>query len=246
MLIGARNAMTIPMSSGPSSAYWGLCFTAEEANSTVAMYSSRSGAPSVSLVYSTDGTNWNDFVVGTTTVVLPNVGDKVWFKANTTNEKMGSGLLNYNKFTMKGKIAASGSIMSLLDGENETFAISASFCFINLFNGCASLTSAPELPATTLVRYCYRTMFRDCASLTSAPALPATTLVDSCYYGMFQDCASLSSINVNFSTFSNATTNWVSNVAANGTFTCPTALGTNDTIARGANNCPNGWTVVNK
>ena len=118
MLLGARQLFSLKPSS-----YWGLCFTAEEANSTVAMQAVGS-APTVSLVYSTDGTSWQDFVVGTTTAALPNVGDKVWFKAKTTNTKMGSSSANYNMFVMKGKVAASGSIMSLLDGENETLAIS--------------------------------------------------------------------------------------------------------------------------
>ena len=38
---------------------------------------------------------------------------------------------------------------------------------------------------------CYRNLFQNCASLTTAPALPATTLADSCYYQMFWDCDSL-------------------------------------------------------
>ena len=40
------------------------------------------------------------------------------------------------------------------------------------------------------------------------------------------------------------TTNWVDGVASNGTFICPTALGTNETITRGVNNCPTGWNVI--
>ena len=34
-------------------------------------------------------------------------------------------------------------------------------------------------------------------------------------------------------------------VAASDTFRCPTALGTNETIQRGTNACPSGWTVIN-
>lgn len=34
-----------------------------------------------------------------------------------------------------------------------------------MFDGCSSLTTAPELPATTLANGCYRYMFRDCALL---------------------------------------------------------------------------------
>ena len=34
-----------------------------------------------------------------------------------------------------------------------------------MFRNCASLTQAPELPATTLKRFCYANMFDSCASL---------------------------------------------------------------------------------
>lgn len=66
----------------------GVIFTAEEANSTVAMTANGS-APEVSLEYSTDGTTWQDFMVGTTTVTLPNVGDWMALRAKTTNERIG-------------------------------------------------------------------------------------------------------------------------------------------------------------
>ena len=38
---------------------------------------------------------------------------------------------------------------------------------------------------------------------------------------------------------------WVYGIASGGTFKCPTALGTNETITRDVSNCPAGWTVVN-
>jgi len=64
-------------------------------------------------------------------------------------------------------------------------------CYYSMFQDCTSLITAPALPATRLVRYCYSYMFYGCTSLTTAPALPATTLADNCYYSMFQDCTSL-------------------------------------------------------
>ena len=60
-----------------------------------------------------------------------------------------------------------------------------------MFSGCTSLTSAPELKATTLANNCYQYMFSGCTSLTSAPELKATTLVGSCYESMFSGCTSL-------------------------------------------------------
>ena len=85
---------------------WGksepLCFTAEQANSTVAMQANGS-APTVSLEYSTDGNTWSPFVVGTTTVTLANIGDKMYIRATDAgNTGMGSSTSDYNQFVMTG------------------------------------------------------------------------------------------------------------------------------------------------
>ncbi len=64
-------------------------------------------------------------------------------------------------------------------------------CYSRMFEGCAALTSAPDLPATTLAEYCYSGMFSSCEALTTAPALPATTLAQSCYSSMFSSCEAL-------------------------------------------------------
>jgi len=69
----------------------------------------------------------------------------------------------------------------------------AQYCYMNMFRGCTSLTSAPTLPATTLASNCYEAMFYDCTSLTSAPTLPVTTLAQSCYSSMFSGCTALTS-----------------------------------------------------
>ena len=60
-----------------------------------------------------------------------------------------------------------------------------------MFRGCSSLTTAPELPATTLAFYCDEYMFYSCSSLTTAPELPAATLAPNCYVHMFNGCTSL-------------------------------------------------------
>jgi hypothetical protein len=41
-------------------------------------------------------------------------------------------------------------------------------------------------------------MFYKCSSLTTAPELPATTLAGSCYVYMFYGCRSLSSIKIGY------------------------------------------------
>lgn len=62
----------------------------------------------------------------------------------------------------------------------------------NMFYGCSSMTSAPDLPATTISNYCYRNMFEGCSSLVDAPKiLPATAVTNYCYSNMFNGCSSL-------------------------------------------------------
>ena len=69
----------------------------------------------------------------------------------------------------------------------------ASDCYRYMFASCPSLTTVPSdlLPATTLASNCYRLMFQNCTSLTTAPELLATTLTESCYHLMFNGCTSL-------------------------------------------------------
>lgn len=67
----------------------------------------------------------------------------------------------------------------------------ADYCYNQMFKGCRSIVTAPELPATTLADSCYYDMFTGCGSLVQAPKLPATTLAPSCYSYMFYSCYSL-------------------------------------------------------
>ena len=89
------------------------------------------------------------------------------------------------------EVACTGDIRTLLDWEKYKTVDTKDACFIYLFDGCKVLTSAPDLPGTTLAEDCYYFMFRDCTSLKVAPALPATQLANDCYCGMFYGCTSL-------------------------------------------------------
>lgn len=228
-------------------AYWGLCFTAEQTGSVVAM-TTLGSAPAVTLETSRDGEIWEPFYVGETSITL-NRGERIYFKAGEGgNTAFGTSTNDYNRFSLTtGKISASGDIMSLLNGEATSDTIPANFCYSGLFQNCTALVSAPELPATTLKSFCYSGMFIGCTSLVSAPELPATTLVLPCYAFMFNGCTKLNKIEVAFSGWGGvmSTGNWVSGVPSTGTFYCPTALGTNETITRGISACPEGWTVIN-
>ena len=89
------------------------------------------------------------------------------------------------------QVACSGDIRTLMDYENHATVSTANARFCSLFESCKSLTTSPELPATTLAESCYEYMFYKCTSLTVAPELPATTLAQSCYEYMFYGCTSL-------------------------------------------------------
>ena len=116
----------------------------------------------------------------------------------------------------------------------------------HLFYGCSTIISAENmiLPATTLGNYCYTRMFQNCTSLTSVPVLPAPTLAQGCYSSIFSGCSNVNNITMLATDISasGSLSNWVSNVAATGTFTKAASM---TTLPTGNNGIPSGWTVVN-
>jgi hypothetical protein len=111
-----------------------------------------------------------------------------------------------------------------------------------MFYYCTSLTTAPELPATTLAEGCYIYMFSGCTSLTAAPELPATTLVNSCYKNMFNGCTNLNYIKcLATKVISGSTDSWVNGVPSTGTFIKHPSMRIWTT---GTSGIPSGWTVV--
>ena len=99
--------------------------------------------------------------------------------------------ISFSSNDTNAKVACTGDIRTLLDYENYNTVDTKDARFCSLFENCTLLTSAPELPATTLADGCYQDMFNGCTSLTTAPELPATTLADNCYFCMFEGCTSL-------------------------------------------------------
>ena len=107
-----------------------LCFTAEEAGSTVKLHKNGS-APDVNLQTSTDGISWTPYTVEDT-ITLANVEDKVYMRAtNAGNTGMGRSPVGYNKFVMTGKIAASGNVNTLLNQNGN--ATLTSYCYYSMF-----------------------------------------------------------------------------------------------------------------
>ena len=119
----------------------------------------------------------------------------------------------------------------------------ASQCYYYMFSHCTSLTEAPALPATSMASQCYRSMFQGCTSLTEAPALPATSLEVACYMEMFYGCTSLNEVTCLATDISaeNCTTNWLSGVAATGTFHKNVVM--EDWPINSASGIPTGWNV---
>lgn len=166
-----------------------LCFTAEQANSTIQLTNSWTPT-AVSLETSTNLSTWSDYTIWNT-ITLSSVGDKVyWRNKSETPTWFSTGNSNRYRFALTGSIAASWDVTYLLC-KTGTDALQGNYCFSGLFVNNTSLTSAPSLPATTLTWYCYYEMFSYCSNLTTIPRLPATTLQYRCYSQMFYNCSKI-------------------------------------------------------
>ena len=228
----------------------------------------------VYLDYKLNNGKWNLYEIGD--LIHLNDGDRVSFQARGSGNKAFNGIgVNgkggYYSFSISGDgtVAASGNIMSLVNQTMETLEIPDDFyfsklfynckgltsapelpattltwaCYQDMFYGCTSLTKAPELPATTLTWGCYREMFYGCTSLTTAPELPATTLADYCYQEMFNGCRNLNYVKALFTTIpeKKSTLMWLNGVSGKGTFVKSKDADWNVT---GPSGIPNGWTVT--
>ena len=222
------------------------------------------------IYYSLNGGEWSS----TTSVTIPVVtGDVIQFKGDN-NTYGGDTFFYSSFENTTAQFKVCGNIMSLINSTDfsglttltQTLTFIKLFkgctgltdasnlvlpattltenCYYQMFTGCTSLTTAPELPAPTLAVGCYYGMFRDCRSLTTGPSiLPAATLVDNCYKQMFRGCRSLNYIKCLATDISatDCTSQFTYSVAASGTFVTPST--TNWTT--GNNGIPTNWTRVN-
>jgi len=164
-----------------------LTFTAEADSSSFGIHSEWGNNPDVQ--YSLDGGKTWAKLTNDTLIPLPNKKKALLRGYNPQGISRDFG--EVTRFVMTGRIAASGSVMSLIDNVGESVVIPNDGCFKLLFMDCASLKKAPELPAVHLTERCYMKMFLRCKNLTVAPKLPATQLADGCYSGMFRGCIHL-------------------------------------------------------
>ena len=178
----------VPKNPVPSADYKGLAFISS-GESSVRL--AQVGTPyEISLEYSTDETHWKPYTIGET-ITLADSTFLLFRNGEHKNRKFSKDDENYYHFEISGPISARGNIMSLL---NRDFSTPLTFYgFFALFEGCTSLLSAPELPATTMEKGCYSQMFAGCTALKSAPELPANVLANNCYGWMFKGCSALAS-----------------------------------------------------
>ena len=175
-----------------------LTFTGETSEFTLkATYKSWDGT----LEWSTDHTNWTTL----TGMTMQSVDKKLYLRGKNTTFRVDSGGVRWK---LSARAGCSGNIQTLLDWENPPTVINTDGCYGYMFFDCTNLTTAPELPATTLAEICYYAMFQGCTNLTKAPELPATTLKSNCYSFMFNGCTALK---VNIS-------------SGNKIFTCPSTI----------------------
>ena len=141
-----------------------------------------------SLEYSVNGGTWT--TLGTNTVTFGDTKGTLRLRGKSLKGTQGATVV----FGNETKVACSGDICTLVDYENYETVNTSEAVFIQLFQECTQLTSAPRLPSLQLAPQCYLRMFIGCTSLTQAPDLPATTLTPLCYYSMFQQCTSLTTL----------------------------------------------------
>jgi len=165
-----------------------LCFTAEQANSTVRIVVFWTPT-AVNLETSTDWQTWVDYTFSST-ITLANIWNKIYFR-NKSEITTGFSIDNQNfyLFVMTWSIAASWDVTYLLN-KNWTTTLS-NYCFLKLFQNATSLTTPPVLTATILARESYSNMFFWCTSLKTLPKLSVVSLSDYCYYYMFYWCSSI-------------------------------------------------------
>ena len=182
--------------------YEPICFTSLEDGNTFRL--------NREIAISVDGKQtWQTLAANTSSPAI-NTGEKIYFKATENASPFGGTTSDYYKFSTAKTCNVSGHPYSLyakgsfyffallfsgtkiVDASGLTLEeLISNQCYYQMFQGCTSLKTAPELPSTILANNCYASMFSGCTSLVTAPNLPATTLANSCYYQMFQGCTSL-------------------------------------------------------
>lgn len=195
-------------------------------DNTIILRKSDSRAPTITLEYSKDKTNWS--VWGQTTydydlTLSLQANSKIYFRG--TNNVFSNGSY-HNYFKCASNYGVGGDITTLLEPSGNILDLSGrDYVFYGLFliiSNQRYLVSASDLllPSTTLSKGCYNRMFMYNDLLSTSPVLPARILTEYCYEMMYYKCYSLSVI-TSYADDISATdclANWVENVSSTGTF----------------------------
>lgn len=185
------------------------------ANETLNIVKYISHAPTLTIEYKTDNTDWETLGTTSTTGLTKTLapGEKVYLRClcDSWNARyVQDGDYQYASNQIQGISKVGGNIMSLLYGNNfngsqDTFKYGF-YNFYQLFLGNTNLIDAENLILTDkLHSHCYDSMFYYCTNLTKAPVLPATSMkqfewdpyneyvvsISGSYASMFGKCYSL-------------------------------------------------------
>ena len=220
------------------------------ADNTIILRKTDSMAPTVTLEYSKDKTNWS--VWGQTTnddnlTLSLQANSKIYFRG--TNNVFGNSS-GHNYFRCTGKFGVGGDVTTLLEPSGNVLDLSGrDYVFYGLFfvlwGSQKYLVSASDLllPSTTLSKGCYNRMFMYDDLLSTSPVLPASILTKYCYEMMYFGCGSLSVITTYADDISatDCLANWVEDVAPTGTFY---NYGSAKYRVDDVYGIPSGWTEV--
>lgn len=150
----------------------------------------KTGSPNTtSFEMSTDGVNRSNYTVNSL-ITLANVGDRVYFRNQSSSNLNNQDYSNYYQFVMSRSISAYWDITYLLNKDKTTTL--PAWCFIYLFKDCTSLVLPPSFPSsiTTNTQNCDY-MFQWCTSLIGVPKLTTSLLRISCFSYMFYKCSNI-------------------------------------------------------
>lgn len=187
--------------------------------------------------YNYDGQSYNR--IEGVSMVGGNIMSLLWGANFENNREMRQQQMSFNNLCQGNTLLLRAENL-ILPSDNAL-----AYCYNDMFFGCTNLETAPALPATNLFPACYQRMFNSTA-ITTAPVLPAKKLADWCYNNMFRQCANLNSVTClateGFNTTNSATSTWLQNVSATGTFIKKTEA---VDWQIGPSGIPNDWTVIN-
>ena len=132
---------------------------------------------------------------------VPFGGDKGNLRLRGTNNPNGTSTgfnestnnldYSYIQFGNNTKVACTGDIRTLLDYRDFKNVSTSDARFCGLFSGCTVLTSAPDLPATTLAEDCYKNMFTGCTNLTSVTMLAPSDQISEGHFADWLESAGI-------------------------------------------------------